>query len=336
MIDYHSLSNALVCHEDLTHSKDSLCGIMNKIPNTGIIDNNQLFGLSTDLARILIPVLVTIIIFILGILVNYLLKKIERKSYMKSIKSVLIIWSRLLKNSIMQQSNNCREFNNRLQKSSEMQPERFQFNVILTNKILALELRDQIDTVILNQRGDQDEKAKCLFNMTAQLEFLNLYQPELRSKYDIYHRDALKYMDDWNDAYHRLNTIYTALRIKLETNPSAPGFPFYQELAAIFNGFVHKNSTGGDINTFKNELFNPIVDLCQKYAISNPSQQEPYTVSLVIQELLIIIKKWDVNREGTGQLFNDFASKIDAAYKVLSHSIDKLEKMKFKWLIKIN
>ena len=161
-------------------------------------------------------------------------------------------------------------------------------------------------------------------------------QPELRNKYETYHKNALKFLEDWNEAYWRLNTIYTTLRINLQANPTAQVYPFYQELAAIFNGFVRNNLSGGNINIFKNELFTPIVELCQRYAISNPSQQEVYILSLAIQDLLIIIRKWDVNREGTGQLFNEFANRIDSAYKVLSDSINKLDKMKFKWLIRIN
>ena len=143
------------------------------------------------------------------------------------------------------------------------------------------------------------------------------------------------YMDQWNEAYRRLNNIYTDLRIKLQTEPSDPAYPFYQEIARTFNDFVNNNPSGGNMDIFKNGLFTPIISICQKYAISNPDRQEVYNISLAVQDLIIIMKKWDANRVGTGELFNDFANRIDSTYKVLEESISKIEKMKFKWIFKI-
>lgn len=216
-----------------------------------------------------------------------------------------------------------------------MQPETFKFNNLLAGQILSIQLKDQIDTIVLNHKGKNEDKSKCLFNIISQYEFIDKFEKELRIKYEIYHQDSLKYMEEWNDAYKKLDTVRTSLRIQYQTNTSHPIHPFYSEVAKIFNLFVKNNPKGGDINVHKDQLFSPILELCQKFVISNPDQQDIYLVSFAIQELFIVIRKWDVNRTGTGQLFENFADRIDSSIKTLKSNIDKLEKMKFKFLLGI-
>jgi hypothetical protein len=298
--------------------------------------DEKILGLSPEYARILIPVIVTLSVFILGILINYTLKKFERKSFLKSHKVLLIIWSRLLSAPINQQVKSCKDFAKRLQESDEMQPERIQFNAVLTNKLLSMGLRDFIDTIILNHRGKKDENSERLYSIISQMEFLELAQKDLEAKYNVYHQDSLKYMDDWNEAYKRLHYFMTSLKLNVHTHPEHPLFPFYIALSDIFNGFVTNNPKGGNIETFKNQLFTPIFDKCQKYSQTNPQLQEVYVVSLILQDLQIVIKKWYANRDGTGQLFDEIANRLENAAKVINENIDKLEKMKFKWLYLIN
>ena len=297
------------------------------------LPNDKVLGLTQENAKILIPVLVTFTIFILGIIINIIIKKYERKAYLVSIKSVITTWCNLLENPIKQQSKSCKDFNIRLQKSSEMQPERFEFNNLLVGNILSLQLKDQIDTVILNHKGEDDEKAKCLFNIISQIEFINKTELELRNKYEIYHNDSLKYMDDWNDAFKKLENIRTVLRIKYLGQTTHPIFPFYLEVAKVFNTFVKKNTKGGDLNIFKDQMLNPISELCQKSILSHPDEPDIYQVSYIIQELFIVIKKWDANKTGTAQLFDGFATKLDSSFNVLNTNIDKLKQSKFKFIL---
>jgi hypothetical protein len=299
------------------------------------LTNDKVLGLSPDNAKILIPVLVTFSIFFLGIIINIIIKKYERKSYLVSIKSVITTWCKLLENPIKQQSKSCKDFNTKLQKSNEMQPEGFEFNNLLAGSILSLQLKDQIDAVILNHKGKDEEKAKCLFNIISQIEFINKTEFELRSKYEIYHHESLKYMDEWNEAFKKLDSIRTLLRIKYLGQPTHPIFAFYIEAAHVFNSFVKNNIKGGNFVIIKDQLLNPILDLCQKFILSNPDEPDIYQVSFIIQELFIIIKKWDANRTGTGQLFEGFGTKLDLSYSALNINIDKLIHRKFKFVLGI-
>jgi hypothetical protein len=147
------------------------------------LTHENVLGLSPENAKIMIPVMVTLSIFLLGIIVNIIIKKYERKAYLVSIKSVITTWCKLLENPISQQSKSCNDFNTRLQKSTEIQPERFEMNNLLAGNILSLKLKDQIDAIILNHKGKDEEKAKCLFNIISQIEFLNKTEIELRNKY---------------------------------------------------------------------------------------------------------------------------------------------------------
>ena len=181
--------------------------------------------------------------------------------------------------------------------------------------------------------GKDEEKAKCLFNIISQIEFINKTELELRNKYEIYHHDSLDYMDEWNDAFKKLENIRTLLRIKYLGKTTHPIFPFYLEVAKVFNTFVKNNSKGGDLNVFKDQMLNPISELCQKSILSYPDEPDIYQVSYIILELFIIIKKWDVNRTGTAQLFDGFATKLDSSLNVLKANIDKLKQSKFKFIL---
>lgn len=303
------------------------------IDNSTTTLNDKFLGLSQDNAKILIPVIVTLSIFILGIIVNTIIKKYERKSFLYSIKSVLITWIKLLEIPIKQQSESCREFNKRLQESNEMQPERFHFNNMLANKILSIQIKDQIDTVIINHQGKNEDKSKCLFNIISQIEFIDKIEMELRKKYDLYQGDSLKYMNEWNEAIQKLDNVASMFRVKYFTNSSHPVRPFYLEYLRISNLFIHNNPQGANMQVYIDQFLVLISKLCKSFISKNSDEQDVYTLALVIQDLFVSIKKWNVTKSGTGELFMGIADSIDSSLETLLTNIRKLEKMKFKWVL---
>jgi hypothetical protein len=173
---------------------------------------------------------------------------------------------------------------------------------MLANKILSIQLKDQIDTIILNHKGKNDAKSKCLFNIISQIEFINKVEKELRAKYEIYHEDSLIYMNDWNEAISKLDSISTILRVKYYSSPDHPVHPFYLALARISNLFIKNNPKGADmqVQVYIDQLLTPISELCHSFVSKNPNEQDVYALAFVLQELFVVIKKWNVNKSGTG------------------------------------
>src|SRR5690606_25231573 len=104
----------LMTHKSLQDSISAL-----KMQNLESASDSQIFGMPLGLARIFIPVIVTLLVFALGQFLVWLKSKYEKKNEVTSYRELILGWVDLIEQSVTQQVNACNDFSTRLQNSED-------------------------------------------------------------------------------------------------------------------------------------------------------------------------------------------------------------------------
>jgi hypothetical protein len=152
-----------------------------KFSDIEIESGKSILGLDYSLAQIIIPVVVTLTVFLLGQFISWLKKKYERLNELESIKTTIEQWILLVKPSIQNQIDGCKSFAIVLKNSKNIHPETLKFSPMLIDKLKQFELRELIDTIIVNLKGDNEIKAKMVFNFISQVEFLSKMEDHIKN-----------------------------------------------------------------------------------------------------------------------------------------------------------
>ncbi|MCU4158425.1 hypothetical protein J1N10_20805 [Carboxylicivirga sp. A043] len=294
--------------------------------------NNKILGLDYSFARIIIPVLVTLLVFLLGQLINWFKGKLERITEMKSIKATIEHWILFVEPTINSQIDGCNKFVKALNESTNLQTERFEFSSMLVDKLQQIELRELIETIMLNLKGEEKTKAKMIFNIISQVEFLVKIEAHIQNNYEKFHSYTEELMTNWNSAFTQFNSIMNETsRI---VNEAEPNCDFVTAKNKICNDFLSTKEQK-PLNKIFDELVLPLESEVDKY-LKTPNKQLVVNLGYSIESLKIIKLKWETHKTGHIQLNEGYAKKISDVYNVLKTVASELKKSNFKplYLIK--
>jgi len=295
-------------------------------------DDNKILGLDYRLARILIPVLVTLLVFLLGLLINWIKSKYERITELKSIKATIEHWILFVEPTVTSQINGCNDFVKKLEESNNLQTERIEFTSMLVDKLQQIELKELIETIMLNLKGNEEKKAKMIFNIISQVEFLVKIESHIQLSYEKFHSYTEELMENWNSAFIQFNSIMNETSRVI--NEAEPNCDFVQSKNRICDEFLTKKEQK-PLETLFEELITPLEAEVDKY-LKTPNKQLAVNLGYSIESLKIIKLKWDTHKQGHIDANKGFAKKIDDVYKVLKEVATELKETKFKkiYLIK--
>ena len=294
-----------------------------------------ILGIEPTLARIIIPALISIIIFFLGFFINWIKTKYERKSELNSIKSVITTWIKLLKNPILQQVAHSRQFAITLRKSTELHPDSFATNPLLANKLQDIKLADLIQVFVINSEGSKMENSKHIFNIVSQLEFLTNIEKQIPEVYKIYQDLTFEYMKRWNDEFMKLDIIRSEMISQIAMNTTHQSYALFQNFNTVSNAYVNRFPIANIVET-KIHLLDPVNVLVNKAIISNPNDLYAHRIRNNIHELNTTYRQWKVHFEGNSKLFYDVSIRLIRVYKTLQKASNELNNTKLKsvWKIK--
>jgi len=303
-----------------------------KSENVSQSESSKILGMDYNFARIMIPVLVTLLVFLLGQFIGWLKGKYERKNELDSIKVTIHNWLIMIEPSIQQQITGCNNFVLALQSSTNIHPERFQFSPMLVDKLQQIELKQLIETMVVNLEGEEETKAKMIFNFVSQVEFLAKMETHIRENYEKFHSYTFELMEDWNKTFKKFN---------LEMNETSkqihlidPGNQFVTRKNQICNTFLQHREIQ-PLNTIFVELITPLENEVLQFLQTSPNKELATNFGYTIEDLKIIKSKWDMHKQGHMQLATDFATKINTVYNVLKNVSEHLRNSEFKNVMKI-
>lgn len=316
-----SLSDSIVRHlqcDTLGIVKSDTIKVPSKLDETQI--EALILGMPEGLARILIPVTVTITIFFLGHFVSWLKGKFDRKKEVESYKNLISKWIELIKKAVDTQITSCNEFAQSLEKSEDMTPIRFSANKLLADKIDSLPLEKLINAFSVNTTGDKDENYKKTFNLVSQFNFLRHVEQLIEKNFEGYTKFFDEIIKDWNKKFTEFDDIISTQSKEIGKNQNHPNYQFHAAVLKIVNEWVKTApQENNSIKFSEKNLIQPLIDLTIKELDNNQSDYA-FKLSRVMRDLKIDIMQWESAKGMNSKLFANTATKIKYAYEKLEEA----------------
>lgn len=298
-----------------------------KIVNKTFLSSGEepILGMSAGLAKILIPVFVTIGIFGLGQFLVWFKSKSEKQNEVNSYRELILTWIKLIEKSIKQQVDSCNDFSARLSKSVDIHPEIFKFNKLLANKVDDFSVDVYVNTFITNTVGlneeANDQKEKWCFNLISHFNFLKDIEEQIPDIYEKYHSQTFKIMDEWNANFTKLDKLISQQSKLVNVTPTLPTAKFHSQIMTIANSWRNSSPNGrSSASHSMDNLITPMTTAVSNELNQNPSNDYAFNLSDNLQSLRITFMKWESVKNGNVQVFEGLGKKINEVLTSLNQT----------------
>jgi hypothetical protein len=281
---------------------------------------------SDDVLKYLIPTSVTLFVFTLGLIAQWLKANMERRRQYRQLKNLFINWVPNLQNPVTIYAANCDDFSTRLTASERLSPESMAFIPLNAAKLAGIDINQLVKTFIYNSNGAQKENNQQLYYMVSNLEYLDDLNPEMEAKYQEHYAGTNSLMNDWNAAFIALSDLQvkvfnsqvpkTAARIALDN--------------ALRNNVINwtalsQASPQNTVITY-NHLLVPNLQLLNNYFQQTHSEeQEVVDFTAALHRAAIIYRQWRAGHEGYATIFTNYGTKLRECYNRIQASINYFE-----------
>jgi hypothetical protein len=290
---------------------------------------NSILGMNPGLANIIIPTLITIFVFFSGLFFQFYFQKSKKKSELKSLKTMLILWIHKSIITINRQIIAYQKFTNNLSSLKIISNTTLAIDPFQLDKLQSINLEKLSNLIILNHIGDKQDKTYILFNITAQIEKLLNVEKQIIEKYSSLYSKTEECERNWRQHYSELNHFILLISVKKEKSTIQSEKMFYEKIEQINTLF--KTRQIGVI-----DYINLLNDFCEKYKSENKPFQDYFEFSKILTELLLIFKIWKAFSDGVIAYFKTSEDVLISSLKIIKKETDALEKLKIKKWWKIN
>ncbi len=316
--------------------KDTLITIKDSIQKIELIlpDNpaEKIMGLPSELASILIPVVITILIFGLGLFFQWRSKKKDKLIKLRSFKTLIVEWSKLTKNTITLQQQLYSKFRFELSNQKDILPVSIYHEPFLIDRLDNLDLEKLIELVIINSKGDKKENSLILLNVVTGIHKLSNIENQVIKKYDEFLDYTWSLNETWNTHFKVIKDFGFILPHKISGCDNASEKEFYDKLFEIFNDFSklkpEQNTTEATIETF----IKPLSIICSKAVNSHKSIEEIFMLKSTLVDLNLLWNKWLGYKNGVLRYFQETESNIQQSVDFLNENIKIFENLSlYNW-----
>lgn len=281
--------------------------------------DSTVMGLPENVAAILIPAIVTIIIFVLGVLIGWIKKKSEKKDQVTAYKKIILNWIDQIDPVVNQQITACSDFSNRLSNASNIQSERLSFNKFLVDKVEEISIVNYIDTFVINSTDPKGNNYSMIFKLIAQLKFLKDVEVSISETYKSYQNQLIELMDEWNSNFADLDALISNESKRLASNGTST--QFHSDVLQLANQWRNQSPNGRSSVTFsKSNLIDPLQSLVKQELNSNPGNDYAFSLSNCLQELQITFINWQHLNNDFSKSFAQISDNIQKSYSALNEA----------------
>lgn len=158
----------------------------------------------------ILSALITTLIFVIGIFINVLLKKHEKRNELVLYKKLITSWVESTKISIDKYISSLNKFATDIKENDSLNIAQYTTNLICLDRLNSLPIDKITDALIINIKTklNNNDPIVNMYNLLTQIEFIEKNSFEIRSLYEKYCIENQKIMDEWNDSYLKfINTM---------------------------------------------------------------------------------------------------------------------------------
>lgn len=293
-----------------------------------------ILGLPQDLASILIPVVVTIIIFGLGLFFQWRSKQKDKLNRLSSFKTLIIEWSRLSEKTITTQCSLYSKLVDDIKKEKSMQPVSFYHEPFLIDKLDDLDLEKLIELIIINSKGDKKTNSSLLFKIVKWVHKLSNIEKNVIDKYEDYMNYAWKLSEQWNSNFRTIQDFGTSIINKIENTENIEK-QFYKDAFVFMDALSKIKPEDNNTQTILEVCIIPLHELCSKYIRSNNAFEYVFKLKSSVFELTLLWHQWSGYKNGIERHFLLIEKDTTETLKDLKESIAIFDNMTLNNWMKI-
>lgn len=245
-------------------------------------------------------------------------KKKKLASYQNAHKAIEV-YVKALGNAVDLLNKNIDDFIDRCKDNKAFQLDHLELSVLSLDCIKQISISDLSLIYVTNRKGKLETKAKWLYNVQNQLDFLSSIAGQMRDFYMQNQQFGIQLMDQWNVYKKNIDDYNVALVTADPKNPVCVQFRTY------IDPFFKKGENPIEWQPqewIDNVIKNMHFWLTMKTASSHETAYVPYENNL--RTLIHIEKQRKALMEGVGKMYEDYKEHIKESYKALCSNIESL------------
>lgn len=276
----------------------------------------KICGLTPAWGAVIIPTTVTIIVFILGHILNFFSKKKEKEKETITFRKTLFEWINLVQQPVIKQIELLREFSDAVKTNKTLQNERLVFSRNMVGKIEIVTAENIMKYLLFNSSKPKiDKRAENAFNMISQIDFLKSLETEICKQYDAYQRESLALFSDWNNNIQQIQRLCSS-------NINSNEVGIRTDLIVILYNWKKdiQNDNAVDVTKAYEKLIVPILERCEEHVSGQSNFSEVDGIKEGVLILANVYARWKSIAEGFSKMFADYAEYANNALMVLMES----------------
>lgn len=285
----------------------------------------------------------SIFVFTAGVFINFFQNRKKERIQASSIREAFFTWIELHKKAYLEQQESFTDFIKRLSESKDIQEERLVVKFIQIKKLLEIPFLKLMNVFVTNSEGIKAKNEKSFFNLMNSLEFLVKFNDLVSKKYEEFRKGTDEIRNEWNEKFFDFDEKKTRISLAF----SRCDVPELEAIAREMNSmtvifFLKEEDTIGQpvqVENMMDGFFQPLRKFLAKQMNLNPQVHELQELSMVIEEIFVVYKKWKAWKSGFIQIFASLKELHDKNFKSVEEQLNHFQKndlvpfWKFKGLV---
>jgi hypothetical protein len=279
------------------------------------------------------------IIFFLGYFLTWRKNQLDKKKEIKIYRDLIIEWITLAKVRTTTQIANCRAFSKSILESEHIDAAPYKHAPLMYEKLNAINIDKTINVFVFNSSGLQTDKLQNFNKLTANINFLDKVEEELKQKYEKSSVQFLAVNEEFNKTFISIESIF--LRRVNETGV-VRGNKDFKHIQTLNDLRVVYDKTSGDakdgitaIHTF-DKLVTPWLEYVQAAFNHDKSNAFLFELYNELTNMQLIKRRWKAYKDGYSQIFINYADQMEISYSDLEDCVAYFNKSKIAswWKVK--
>lgn len=272
-----------------------------------------IFGMDASVASIIIPTVASIVVFVMGYIINSFIKCFDEANERRRHRENVIEWIKFIKRPLNEDIKSLKKFSEECANNTHLQPPSFEWLPLLGNKFEQI-----IDNSVLEGFYHENKKYESeVFSLISQSSFLSLIEKEIRLKYDEYSSYSLRLMERWNSLYgDTLDSLSNLINYQLPFNSDLRNF-----LIATINNHNDKMKVAANRNNFilsYDTLITPIATSVYSLA------PEMKWFNIMYGRAIMLRNEWESLNDGYSIVFRQFSDRLESSLSIINDTLPKI------------
>lgn len=275
----------------------------------------KLWGMSIEGGAVILPMVVSIAVFVFGVLIDRCLKANDEKNETIAFRDALFGWIDLVKEPVEKQVECLQVFSKAIKENRTLQNERLEFSRNMVDKIDMATAENVIKYLMFNSsKPKKDRRAVNSFNLISQIDYLKSLEMEIRKQYEAYQRESMGLFGDWNKNIEQIQRLCVGHYTRIESEAL-----IMKELIDILYEWKLASQEDKEVDIPKayNSLIVPILNRCEMHLFCQSGYADVDGIKESALELANVYKRWHSIAEGFSKVFADYAAHAHNALKAL-------------------